>query len=211
VLDLSHEAFIREWPRLREWTEREEESAAVYRSLERAARQWKDSGIDPSSESDWRRFLDWRDRERPTAAWARRYGTDFDLVIAYFEHARKANGDEVGEAPREEAADTGADFELEIEILAARAGESLLISYGERDRRFRILVDCGPSNTARQLLTSLNALPPDQRALELLVLTHVDSNRIGAALPLLQNRELAMNYRDIWFNGFRHLDGAEVL
>jgi Cft2 family RNA processing exonuclease len=100
---------------------------------------------------------------------------------------------------------------LEIEILAARNGESRLISYGERDRRFRILVDCGPPNTARQLLTSLNALPPDQRTLELLVLTHVDSNCIGAALSLLQNRELAMNYRDIWFNGFRHLDGAEVL
>ena len=95
---------------------------------------------------------------------------------------------------------------MEIEILAARNGESLLISYGERDRRFRILVDCGPPNTARQLLTSLNALPPDQRTLELLVLTHVDSNCIGAALS-----QLAMNYRDIWFNGFRHLDGAEVL
>jgi len=211
VLNLGHEAFVLEWPRLREWTRLEEESASVLRALELAARQWKDRGTDLSGGVDRMRFLDWSIRERPTAGWARRYGIDFSLVMAYLQHIRGAGAGEADEASREDAADAGGDFELEIDILAAGQGESLLITYGGRDRRFRVLVDCGPPSAARQLRTSLETLPPDQRALELMVLTHVDNDRIGAAVPLLRDRELAVRYRDIWFNGFRHLGGAETL
>ena len=99
-----------------------------------------------------------------------------------------------------------AAFVLELEILAAGSGQSLLLTYGKPDARLHVLIDCGPAPTARAIQNRLDELPPDQRGLELLVLTHIDADRIGGAIALLENEKRAVQYGDIWFNGFRHLE-----
>src|SRR5262245_4800263 len=88
---------------------------------------------------------------------------------------------------------------VEIEILAAGSGQSLRLTYGKSDAPRHILIDCGPAPTARAIQNWLDELPPDQRRLELLVLTHIDADRIGGAIPLLSNEQLQVQYGDIWF------------
>jgi hypothetical protein len=87
LLDISHESLIRQWKRLSDWVEQETKAAATYRSLEEAACQWH---AEPQSSETllWSGFdleeaRHWRDQERPTRAWAERYGTAFDLAMAF--------------------------------------------------------------------------------------------------------------------------------
>src|SRR5262245_23544976 len=87
LLDISHESLIRQWKRMSDWVEQEAKAAATYRSLEEAACQWH---AEPQSSETllWSGFdleeaCHWRDQERPTRAWAERYGTAFDLAMAF--------------------------------------------------------------------------------------------------------------------------------
>lgn len=47
VIDISHEALIRQWARLRSWAEDEAVSRALHRQIREAAARWRDSGRDP--------------------------------------------------------------------------------------------------------------------------------------------------------------------
>jgi len=88
IIDITHESLIRQWRKLWDWTADESEQAELYRRLESAARRW-DQGqgalwIDP----DLQYALDWRDKRRPGAVWAARYGGDFDLVMRFLDASR---------------------------------------------------------------------------------------------------------------------------
>ena len=85
VLDISHESLIRQWDRLKEWTEEETEAAATYRELVPPAQRWQEKA------SGWRRALGglWRGielrrartwRRRINAEWAALYKGDFQAV-----------------------------------------------------------------------------------------------------------------------------------
>ncbi len=82
-LDISHESLIRNWQRLGHWLDAEEESAARYRRLRETVRL--KSWIGGAELVDvWR----WRRTEKPTPAWAKRYGAQFkecmDLIRKSF-------------------------------------------------------------------------------------------------------------------------------
>jgi len=110
-----------------------------------------------------------------------------------------------------DAVATGAtELGLEIEILAANQGQSLLLTYGGPEKPGRILIDCGPENTYYNLQSRLSELPREQRLIGLLVLTHVDADRIGGAIPLLRDMKgLGIQIEDVWFNAWKDLASAE--
>jgi beta-lactamase superfamily II metal-dependent hydrolase len=91
-----------------------------------------------------------------------------------------------------------------IELLPARHGDCLLLEYGDAGRPRRVLIDGGPIGAWDALSGRLLALPEEQRALELLVITHVDADHIEGCLKLLNHPELA-TFGDIWFNGWPHV------
>lgn len=94
-------------------------------------------------------------------------------------------------------------------MLPASVGDALWIEYGARDRPRRILVDGGTSGTwSAALEAKLDALGPADRV-ELLVVTHVDSDHIGGVLPLFRSPH-ATRFRRIWFNAWRHLEPQPV-
>ncbi len=96
-----------------------------------------------------------------------------------------------------------------IDLLPARHGCSLLIGYGNPESPEHILVDAGPRGVGKVIRERLMKLPDPNRGLELLVLTHRDSDAIGGALELLQDR-IDVPVRDVWYNGARHqANGAE--
>jgi WD40 repeat protein len=69
VIDISHESLMRQWRRLREWTQREAESRAELLRLVEAARLYARGAGDLWRGRDLNRVVEWREGEQPTAAW----------------------------------------------------------------------------------------------------------------------------------------------
>ncbi len=97
---------------------------------------------------------------------------------------------------------TGSAAELSVEMLPVGHGTSLLFTYGEGDTRNHMLVDGGPApaDAVRARLSEL-----EDRRLELLVISHIDDDRIHGVIRLLEDPEFEMEIDDVWFNGDRHL------
>lgn len=91
IIDISHESLIRQWKKLREWTNRESDSAATYRRLEQQAILWREGKAGLWSSPDLERAMIWRAEQRPSAAWARQYGREFDTALKFLDASRSAN------------------------------------------------------------------------------------------------------------------------
>jgi YD repeat-containing protein len=98
VLDITHESLIRQWERLRDWAEEEEQSAETYRRLAQTASLWRRGESALWQPPDLDVALDWRAREQPTALWAKRYGGDFPLAMAFLAESEKARAAREAEA-----------------------------------------------------------------------------------------------------------------
>src|ERR1051325_1601425 len=89
MVDLSHESLMRCWTRLIHWADEEKAAAGMYVRLSQGA-AWFEQG----SAGLWRSpelelGLQWREQNRPTAAWARRYDSSFPRAMEFLEHSRK--------------------------------------------------------------------------------------------------------------------------
>jgi hypothetical protein len=101
---------------------------------------------------------------------------------------------------------------FELTMLPARQGDALWIRWGEAGDPHHIIIDMGTEEIGGQVRQRLEALSQAKRLIDLLVITHVDSDHIGGVLTCLADAErlpgLAIN--DVWFNGFQHLNGGSV-
>ncbi len=96
---------------------------------------------------------------------------------------------------------------LSLTLLPANEGDCLWLEYGGARKR-RVLIDCGRKSTYRTLSKRIDELPADERSFELLVISHIDRDHIEGALELMADEELDVSFRDIWFNGYKHLEQA---
>ena len=92
-------------------------------------------------------------------------------------------------------------------MLPAGHGDALWIEYGDGKDCCRWLVDCGTQQTAAHLMKRVEQVPERERELELFVMSHIDSDHIGGALPFLRAAKQGLRFRDLWFNGWRHISG----
>jgi tetratricopeptide (TPR) repeat protein len=84
TLDISHESLIRQWPTLNTWVVAEAESARQYQRLEDAAkRRQQRAGAELWRGVDLENIRDWKEREKPTEAWAARYGDAYQLAMDF--------------------------------------------------------------------------------------------------------------------------------
>ena len=96
VIDISHEALIRQWTLLREWVADEAAQAAQYRRWRDRAEHWRRGG-ELLWGADLAQALAWRagtDGWQPTAAWAARYAAadpqgEFDATLAYIDASER--------------------------------------------------------------------------------------------------------------------------
>jgi formylglycine-generating enzyme required for sulfatase activity len=117
VLDICHESLIRQWERIAEWVRSEANSAEQYHELERRAQRWRSiKGSEKEAVlltgADLDVVLAWRGRERPNAAWAARYGSEFALAMQFLD---------ASEAHREAAEAARRVQELHLRELEQRA------------------------------------------------------------------------------------------
>lgn len=96
-----------------------------------------------------------------------------------------------------------------VEMLPAQRGDCLWLTYGEGDERHHVLVDAGPQDTIGTLVPELErriaALPGRTNRVELLVVTHFDADHVQGVVSLLSDPRRLRLFRDVWFNGYRHL------
>jgi len=97
---------------------------------------------------------------------------------------------------------------IRIEMLPARLGDCLLVECLPADGGppWRMLVDGGPPDTWQATLRPrLERLSSDQRRIDLVIVTHIDSDHIGGIIPFFRERALGIEIGDVWFNGHVHL------
>lgn len=92
-----------------------------------------------------------------------------------------------------------------LEMLPAREGDCLWITYGDETSKRHVLIDGGRSATGKAVRKKIAALPEDERRLELIVASHVDRDHIEGLLALAEDKFGGVEIGDIWFNGYTHL------
>jgi hypothetical protein len=91
-----------------------------------------------------------------------------------------------------------------IEMLQAHEGDCLWIEYGDPDSPRRMIIDAGRKESYRALADRIATLTEPA---ELFVMTHIDDDHIFGALPLFADARLSnTTFKDIWYNGYTHLD-----
>jgi tetratricopeptide (TPR) repeat protein len=140
VLDISHEALLRQWARLREWLEEEAKSADRYVRLADTAARWKAGDAELLQGRELDRALEWRQKGNPTAAWAERYHAGFADAISFLERSQaeavrraKEKQDEADRRAQEEKARQ----ERELEDAKRLAEERKLAA--DRQRKWLVL------------------------------------------------------------------------
>ncbi len=101
---------------------------------------------------------------------------------------------------------------LTVEMLNAGHGDALLVEYGDDRNTHRILVDGGPYRSYDEpggLLERVQQLAAEGKThIELLVMTHIDTDHIDGVIKLLQENPLGLTFGDVWFNGWQHINLA---
>jgi Metallo-beta-lactamase superfamily len=97
---------------------------------------------------------------------------------------------------------------IELTMLPAKDGDSILLSYGAGSspaRKHRILIDGGRASSYPLFVPLLG-----QEPIDVLVITHVDQDHVLGVLALFDD-PAHPPLADVWFNGFDHLvgDGLE--
>lgn len=95
-----------------------------------------------------------------------------------------------------------------VTMLPAQQGDALWIEYGPEASPFRVLIDAGTPPTETIVRKRILDLPEDERHLELMIVTHIDTDHIGGVLKLLTDPPAGFDVGDFWFNDRRHLQQA---
>jgi hypothetical protein len=95
---------------------------------------------------------------------------------------------------------------MHLELLPAREGDCLWIEYTVHGapQRAIIVVDGGPRGTGRLLIDRMERERVKRGGalhVELLVITHIDSDHIAGVIELLEKNPPWLSFGDIWFNG----------
>ncbi|HOW41704.1 MAG TPA: hypothetical protein PL123_14250, partial [Bacteroidales bacterium] len=83
IIDLSHESLMRLWDRLREWVDDEAASVQMYLRLSEASAMYQQGKTSLWRPPDLQLAINWRDKHKPTLAWAERYNPAFERAMVY--------------------------------------------------------------------------------------------------------------------------------
>ncbi|WNB18837.1 nSTAND1 domain-containing NTPase [Marivirga arenosa] len=90
VIDISHEALMRVWYRLRNWVQQESQSARIYLRLSEAANKYQNGSGGLWRPPDLQLAIEWRNNTKPTLKWALQYENNFEAVILFLEKSEQS-------------------------------------------------------------------------------------------------------------------------
>ncbi|WP_404373816.1 hypothetical protein AB5I39_08795 [Sphingomonas sp. MMS24-J45] len=92
-----------------------------------------------------------------------------------------------------------------IEMLPAKDGDCLLVSWGDDEKLHYMVVDGGRAGAYAPLKERLSDVAQKGEQLELYVLTHIDADHIEGGLSYLKDRQKPIVPKRVWFNGYRQM------
>jgi WD40 repeat protein len=95
VIDISHESLMRVWKKLKVWAEEEAQSSRLYRRLAETAGLREEGKAGLWRDPDLQVALDWRAKEQPNEAWAKRYHAGFTQAMNFLEASVTRRDEEV--------------------------------------------------------------------------------------------------------------------
>ena len=90
VIDISHESLIRIWTRLKNWVEEESRSAEMYLKLAEAAERYQKGAAGLWQMPDLQLALNWKEENKPTLLWGKRYHSAFERAMVFLASSRRA-------------------------------------------------------------------------------------------------------------------------
>lgn len=95
---------------------------------------------------------------------------------------------------------------MKIDVLPAQNGDCILVEY--TPNRY-ILIDGGYVDTYQtHLLPQLKNIAEAGGAVDVVVVTHIDSDHISGIIKMLEEDELPVRVSEIWYNGYRHVQSV---
>lgn len=92
-----------------------------------------------------------------------------------------------------------------IRAFPALNGDCILVSYGKTPTR-HLLIDCGYVDTYKtHLKKHLQGLGKCNEKLDRFIITHIDSDHINGAVPLLKEASDHIQIGQVWHNSYRHI------
>ena len=89
IIDLSHDSLMHLWDLLKKWIEEEAESVQMYLRLSEASELYQQGKATLLKQPDLQLAIDWRDRNKPTLEWARKYNPAFERAVVYLRTSEK--------------------------------------------------------------------------------------------------------------------------
>ncbi len=89
IIDLSHESLMRIWNKLKVWVEEEWDAVQMYMRLSDASEMYQVGNTGLWRPPDLQLAINWREKQRPTLAWAQRYNPAFERAMVYLETSDK--------------------------------------------------------------------------------------------------------------------------
>jgi beta-lactamase superfamily II metal-dependent hydrolase len=91
-----------------------------------------------------------------------------------------------------------------LAVHPASEGDALTLSWGNGNELFHGLIDLGRPGDYRALRPELVAIG----RFEFFVISHIDADHIGGAMPLVKEKSAPFRPVDVWFNAWHHLKNA---
>ena len=90
IIDISHEALMRVWYKLRDWVEEESASAKLYLQLSEAANSYQEGTGSLLRPPDLQPAIEWRNKTQPSLKWAIQYAPNFESAISYLKTSEES-------------------------------------------------------------------------------------------------------------------------
>ena len=104
------------------------------------------------------------------------------------------------------------DGEYRITMLDCAEGDCFFLEFYFDSMKYTILMDTGPGVCwTTSLKPFLDQLIAKKEKINILVITHIDSDTIGGAIKLFQNEEYSDLVDEVWFNGLKQVLNIEAV
>ena len=90
IIDISHEALMRVWYKLREWVSEESSSARIYLQISKAATKYQEGVGALLRPPDLQRAVEWRNKTQPSLKWALQYAPNFEAAISFLKMSEES-------------------------------------------------------------------------------------------------------------------------
>lgn len=96
---------------------------------------------------------------------------------------------------------------IKIKVLPANDGDCFIISYGEDEKKYNLLVDGGRAtkDTLRKLKAELETIKELNQCIDLLIVTHIDLDHIDGILKIFELNINKNLIKKVWFNTGRNI------